>query len=487
MLILVLEASTASAKAMLYDSALGVVGILPRQYSNGAGDTRIYDVDLMMRETLAVGKELLAQHDIHTVDMVATCSIWSHSLVLLDGSKRPVSRLSTWADTTASSTAEKYRRDHTLFQALYRRTGCPIHSTYTLWKYIHERDAGNAAAAVYIASLPDYLFLTLTDVFAVSPSTASAGGFLNLHSRDWDEEALRLGNAHRGMLPQLVPSEFTAPLTPAGAVALGLRAGTPVLVTQADGCMHQVAAGGFGDHIVTLSVGTSGALRMATDAPVLAAYPSTWCYVGVEDMWVAGSAIAGAGNCVDWIGKKALGANGHICLAELERGATLSLARGNAPIFLPFLVGERCPGWDDTRKASFHEVDIDHDAYDLYYAVLEGVLFNLKQCYDIMLPIIGESPSYISISGGIESSPLWMDMTASVFGLPVHTLGLPHASLLGTAIMARKAAGEIASVKTVKPQTTVSCVPDPRKGQVLSGRFSRYMQCYGNPPSHWER
>jgi gluconokinase len=179
------------------------------------------------------------------------------------------------------------------------------------------------------------------------------------------------------MLPRVVESEYTAPLGQDAARILGLSKGIPVLITGADGCMNHVAAGAFGADIMTLSVGTSAALRMASSRPILAEHPSTWCYVGVENKWVIGSATAGAGNCVGWIGKTILGPKTGLSLQELDAGAQASLLRGDGPIFLPFLVGERCPGWDDTRTGMLCNLKISHDIYDLYYAVLEGVLFNL--------------------------------------------------------------------------------------------------------------
>ncbi|MBT9135939.1 MAG: Xylulose kinase [Firmicutes bacterium] len=478
MLLLVIEASTASAKALLYDDAAGIIGILPKNYSSDAGDTITYDAEQLMWETLQVGRELLEQKGITEVDMVATCSIWSHSLLMLDHKKQAVGRLSTWADTKASPTTEKYRRDQALYNFLYQRTGCPIHITYTLWKYIHERETGNTEGIAYIASMPDYLFYTLTAELAVSYSTASASGFLNLHSLAWDKEVLRLAGVSEQMLPRLVGSEYTAPLTPAAAAILGIPAGTPVLITGADGCMNHVAAGGFGEDLMTLSIGTSAAMRIATDSPILANYPATWCYVGVENMWVAGSATAGAGNCVAWIGKKILGTSNGLSLKELDAGARNLLGQGDAPIFLPFLVGERCPGWDDTKSAMFCDLRLNHDVYALYYSVLEGVLFNLRQCYEITIPIVGRTPKFISISGGIEESQLWLSMAASIFGLPVHTNGQMHASLLGTAYMGLKGAGVLDSVKKIAPQIEMSYEPDYALNDFYTQRFQRYLKHY---------
>ena len=47
----------------------------------------------------------------------------------------------------------------------------------------------------------------------------------------------------------------------------------------------------------------------------------------------------------------------------------------NLPVFLPFLYGERCPGWQGQREAVFCGVKPAHSDIDLYFSVMEGVLF----------------------------------------------------------------------------------------------------------------
>jgi gluconokinase len=481
MLILVLEASTSSAKALLYRSGAGVVDTCSAPYSPLIGIRAGYEAAGLIEEVLALGAALLDRNDVNRVDMIAPCSIWGHSLVLLDSTGKAASPIKTWENTEASGTASRYRADGELYQALYQRTGCPIHTTYTLWKYIHEKKAGHLSGNPRIASMPDYLFLELTGELVSSTSVASACGFLNIHSLDYDHMALSLAGLEPQRLPGLVESDYSAPLTRQAATRLGLAEGTPVLITGADGCMNQVAAGAIGADIMTVSVGTSAALRSTVDRPILAARPSTWCYVGVEGTWISGSATAGAGNCVDWA---VSGFAGSVAatLKDLDEQAVARGVKGNPPVFLPFPAGERCPGWDDSRSAEFSGLRLDHDVYDLYYAVLEGVIFNLRQCYDITVPIIGKPPQWISMSGGIEKSPAWLSMAASIFGLPIHTGGQGHASLLGAAFMALKAGGELSSIKTIPPAMKDRYVPDESMKDFFEDRYQRYLAQYERHP-----
>ena len=153
---------------------------------------------------------------------------------------------------------------------------------------------------------------------------------------------------------------------------------------------------------MTLSVGTSGALRLAYDEPVLPENASTWCYYVLNGKRLAGAATSGAGNCLEWFAKKAYKGSG-LKFKQLDKIA-MEVNVEKAPIFSPFLFGERNPGWQDSRQGGFMGLKSHHEIGDLYHAVLEGVLFNLFQCYKTLINITGE-PQEIRISGGIENSP----------------------------------------------------------------------------------
>ena len=72
--------------------------------------------------------------------------------------------------------------------------------------------------------------------------------------------------------------------------------------------------------------------------------------------WMSGAAVSGACNCIDWFREKFMG--GRMSFAELDLGEELP---GRMPVFLPFLFGERNPGWNDGRMGGF--VDRAAEAY----------------------------------------------------------------------------------------------------------------------------
>lgn len=474
MRVLALEASTQAAKAIVYDREAGVSSLAQLPYPEGTCDIVTQDAEAMAASVFAAGRQALKASP-GPIDGVAISSIW-HSLLPLDRDRRPLGPIRTWANTQAAPTVAHFRRDGALTAEFYQRTGCMVHSMYPLWQYMHLKRCQPEALSgmASLSSQSAYLFERLTGREGVSTCTASGSGFYNIHTGAWDERALAFCDLEPEQIGRLMDPEDTQPLCRAAAEALGLPAGTPVCPGGGDGALNQIGSGATAPGIMTFSVGTSGAIRMAVDQPVLPERPSTWCYALAEGKRIAGAATSGAGNCVDWLRKTVLG--GRYDFAQLEALAA-EVDRGAAPVFLPFLYGERCPGWQDARRGGYVGLSGQMGVGELYYALLEGVLMNIYHCYQILTEAAGQ-PRQIRITGGIERSPLWLQMAADLFGAPMTTATIEHASILGAAALALKACGGIDRLADFDAPTGRAIAPQIGKRALYDARFQQYLAAY---------
>ena len=188
--------------------------------------------------------------------------------------------------------------------------------------------------------------------------------------------------------------------------------------------------------------------------------------------WLSGAATNGCCNCIDWYKDHAFGQD--VSYGEIEKGIT---DRETNPVFLPFLFGERCPGWNDERKGGFLEILPKHKANDLYLAVQEGVLFNLYHCYK-MLTKVNEPPKRIKFSGGILHSPAWAQMCADIFQKDLEVDDNEQGSLLGGAVLAMELAGVIGDVRDFDPAPAKIIHPNPEMADFYEKKFERYLKCY---------
>ncbi|WP_205647262.1 FGGY-family carbohydrate kinase [Actinobaculum sp. 313] len=151
----------------------------------------------------------------------------------------------------------------------------------------------------------------------------------------------------------------------------------------------------------------------------------------------------------------------------------------DTPVFLPFLFGERCPGWNDERRGGFLNVEASHTANDLYRAAQEGVLFNLYQCYKVLAEANG-APTEVMLSGGILKSSAWTQMAADIFGVPMSVNDVEQGSLLGAIILGMEQQGLIDDVRDYKPTVVRTIDPDPSHRDFYEEKFARYLECYEN-------
>jgi gluconokinase len=224
---------------------------------------------------------------------------------------------------------------------------------------------------------------------------------------------------------------------------------------------------------MTFSVGTSAAIRLSTDSPFLSDPAATWCYAGV-DRWLSGAATAGAGSCVNWFKDTLMG--GRMSFPEL--GETL-LSDNETPVFLPFLFGERCPGWQDQRMGSFHEIKSAYNAQDLFRGLSEGILFNIYQCYLILEKSFGK-PEQIILSGGILNSHQWTQMVSDIWGQEITISQSFQASLLGGVVLAQFAGEPSDELPDLPLGAKKTISPRPGSGNRYRDKFERYLYWYDN-------
>ncbi|MDR0526178.1 MAG: FGGY-family carbohydrate kinase [Spirochaetaceae bacterium] len=475
-MILALESSTASAKALLYNPKTGITEHVAAQaYGEDAWPARgIHDPQAVAGCTFALGRRVC--EGFRKVEAIAVCGTY-HSVVLCErprpgtpGGLRAITPVYTWMSPIAETLAAARRSDAGYTRQYYQRTGCMVNALYPAFQLMALRDAGVGFENTRIASESGFVFSQLTGQAVETGCTNSGGGLINLQSRDWDPQTIdEIGLKEENLSP-LAMYRDARPLSSAGAALLGLPSGIPVLPSYPDGALNQVGSGALGNGAMTFSMGTSGALRLSVSAPLVPETPGTWCYLS-PSAWLSGAAVNGACNCVDWVKAMLFPAASY---SEIEREKPKFQ---NMPYFLPFIFGERCPGWNDAKKGGFYELRSHHTPQDIYYSVLEGVLFNVYQCYELLCKTAGK-PEQIQLSGGILNSAHWKEMCADIFGRSLHCAKIPQASLAGGVVLAMEVTGFLSSIEDHKVEIDEILQPDMNRHRIFMKRYAKYLEYY---------
>lgn len=464
--ILALEASTTSAKAMLYHTDTNTFEVLSREHSaqvrpDSRSAEEIYLLVMKLGRELASGRR---------IDMISLCGTW-HNIMACDRDMQPVTPTYFWDFTGAAELCERLRRDEGYTRAFYQRTGCMVSAIYPPFKLKWLLEQRPELRSARFMSLGSYITYRMTGEQAASRCLLSGGALLNIHTREYDTVMMEeLGLDVEQFCP-LVEYDAAFPLKEEAAGLLGLPGGIPVITANADGAMNQTGAGALKDGVATLSIGTSGAIRLSADRPVIPDTPSTWCYLSPKG-WLSGAATNGCCSCIDWARHTLFPAGTGY--DAMETGVS---DPEDTPVFLPFLYGERCPGWNNQRRGGFVECLSHHNAADLYLAVQEGVLFNLYQCYQILTDLAG-TPGEIRLSGGIRNSKRWLQMCADIFGCTMTLDDVVHGSLLGACVVAMEKLGVIGDLRDFTPRTVGTVEPNPDTAPMYQRKFERYLEHY---------
>ncbi len=117
------------------------------------------------------------------------------------------------------------------------------------------------------AGLKDYVLHHLTGELVTELSSASATGLLDLKSRNWDAQSLDLAGINADQLPPVLPTTTVLKLSEEAGQKIGLPGNLPVAVGAADGPLGNLGTGAIVPGLAGLSLGTSGAVRMAVPEP----------------------------------------------------------------------------------------------------------------------------------------------------------------------------------------------------------------------------
>ena len=183
--VLALDVGTSSVRACRFDETAEEPGRLARRNYHGESDADV---------VLASAREAIAEAGgAEGVDAVGA-SCFGHSLVALDDAGRPLTPILSWRDTRSANAADRLsRRVDT--DAVHARTGCQIHTSYWPAKlaWLAEHDPEVFRSAHRFVSFSDYLYAQLLgQEVATSISMASPTGLVDLRTRTWDEELLRM-------------------------------------------------------------------------------------------------------------------------------------------------------------------------------------------------------------------------------------------------------------------------------------------------------
>ncbi|HBV91783.1 MAG TPA: xylulokinase [Pantoea sp.] len=398
-----------------------------------------------------------------------------HGAVLLDAGGRVLRPCILWNDTRSAPQCERLAKHHPRMIAISGNMIMPGFTAPKLcWVAEHEPEIFSRIDKVLLPK--DYLRWRLTGRFVTEPSDAAGTLWLDVSRRDWSDELLAITGLKRSQMPELVEgSAVSGHLQPTLASEWGLSTLVKVAGGGGDNAASAVGVGAVNAGDAFISLGTSGVIFVVNDR--LQADPQSgvhaFCHA-LPGRWHQMSVMLSAASCLRWLCNLLSVSESHL----MEEMAQLSDEQlRSAPIFLPYLSGERTPHNDPDASGAFFNLRHEMPRALLGYAVIEGVAFGLADGAEAL----GEARHHIqqySLTGGGARSTLWAQLIADVLQLPVITHPASASGALGAARLAWLAEGGAEHEVCLKPPVQARYQPNDARGAVLQQRLRLFRELY---------
>jgi gluconokinase len=110
---------------------------------------------------------------------------------------------------------------------------------------------------------------------------------------------------------------------------------------------------------------------------------------------------------------------------------------------LPFLAGERAPGWRGGRRAAITGLGLDTTALHILRAALEAVALRVALVYELLRPRARTGHEVVASGGMLAVSRAWAQTMADALGQPVTLSREEEATSRGAAVLALEALGRL--------------------------------------------
>lgn len=301
-----------------------------------------------------------------------------------------------------------------------------------LWLKQHEPEAFGRIGTILLPH--DYLNYWLTGECAAERGDASGTGYFDVRTRRWAPEVLALiapdGRLERALPRLLRAEEPVATVRPALARELGLAEGVLVASGGGDNMMGAIGTGNIADGIVTLSLGTSGALYACTERPPVLSSPLVAPFCSSSNAWLPLICTMNLTGVVHQV-RTLFGYDLERFQQEADRAG---IGAGGITL-LPFLNGERVPALPRASGSLLGLNTQNLTPANLCRAALEGTTFGLRHGLDL-LRASGIRCDSIRLIGGGARSPLWRRLVAEILDTQVVCPRVGEAAALGAAIQA---------------------------------------------------
>lgn len=491
--LLVFDIGTTGVKCVLFDTAgveIGSTTVVYTTYYPYPGWAEQDPEELWAG--VVRGTKKLSEQGAFSAHSITAIGLSGHmnGMLPVDRDGTPVYREIIHSDSRSEAHCEGISNKIT-DDAFFEITGNRIDAHLSLPKIIWFKQNRTAEykRTAFILQSKDYIASRLTGVVGQTDySDASLTCALNITRREWDASMLKELELDIDKFPGLGAShEMLGRVSKEASALTGLKVGIPVYRGGGDAACSTRGAGIYRRNRAQMYIGSSAWITALAENPLLDSEHRIQNFYDLEGKWcnVCGT-VQSAGNVVEWIvealgyKEQTLEPSGSNLFEYIDQRAAKSPAGAQSLLFLPYLMGERTPHWNQNLRGALFGFSLSHTRNDITRAAFEGVAYALRN----VLEVFHENSLYfdhLTLIGGGAKSPFWSQMLSDVLEANIHITAAPRiATALGAAIAAGVGSGvynsyeEAAKIISIERQV----YPSPQLAPVYVRQYKLFTEIY---------
>ena len=441
--VLVIDVGTSSMRGILYDVHAAELKKIQISYSPFYIDQICVEQNASDWTSALIricsGLAQAAKEENRKIDVLSLTSQRS-SVLPLSKDMEPLSPAIMWQDKRTMSLCHDLKKSDPV---IIQKAGSRINPVYSGSKmaWIRRNQPELFEHAAKLAVIPDYLVWFMTGTLVTDHTYGSRSLLMNLGTREWDEELLRLFELPRSMLCDLI-----SPGTVAGHISgpfsrlTGLLEGTPLISAGGDQQCSALGQGVIHHGDAQITTGTGAYIISGCDElPVVKGSEVIVGASAIPGKYVLESSILACCSAFNWF-HNAFYPDSDRGFDSINREILNSPPAAGGIIALPYFQGQGTPDWNSMATASLLGLTLSSSRGDMARAILEGICYEIKvnmECMARYLP----APSSIVLSGGLTKCPSLAPSLAGILGTPVTQYSNPESTALGAWMSAAVATG----------------------------------------------
>lgn len=474
MLFVGIDLGTSSVKLLLTDEKGNIKNIVSKEYElyfphSGWSEQKPED---WYTQSIAGLKELIKDFPKEEIKGISFGG-QMHGLVILDENDQVIRPAILWNDGRTTKETE-YLNTEIGKDKLSEYTANIAFAGFTAPKilWVKNNEPENFARIKKIMLPKDYLAYKLSGTFATDLSDASGMLLLDVKNRKWSKQMLDICGITEDMLPQLFESyEKVGTLKPEIAAELGLSEETVIAAGAGDNAAAAVGTGTVGNGKCNISLGTSGTIFISSDTFSVDDNNALHSFDHADGGYHLMGCMLSAASCNKWWMDEIIRTKDY---AAEQKG--IEKLGENTVFYMPYLMGERSPHNNPDARAAFIGMSMDTTREDMTQAVLEGVVFGLRDSLEVARKQ-GIAINRTTLCGGGAKSPLWRRMVANILNVTVDIPKTEEGPSMGGAMLAMVACGVYSSVEEAC-KAIVEIVGSEEPDKELTAKYENRYQAF---------